>query len=80
MKRTVIQAHNEYTCDICNNPLNSEYELGSKSNAGNVFMDGCIQVEYSYSLVLSKNGKPVEHICRACLKSFLQTLADTCVR
>lgn len=78
MKTTVIQAHDEYTCDICNSPLSSEYELGSKSNAGDMYMEGSIKVDFSYSLVFSKYGKPVEHICKACLKAFFLRMADTC--
>ena len=51
MKTTVIQAHDKYTCDICGNAFSSDYALGSKSNAGNVYLEGCNQVDYSYSLV-----------------------------
>lgn len=77
MKTTVIQAHDEYTCDICGRPLSSEYGLGSKSNAGDMYMDGS-KVDYSYNLVFSKYGKPVEHICKDCLKSFFLEMADKC--
>lgn len=80
MKTTVIQAHDEYTCDICSSPLSSEYGLGSKSNAGDMYMDGSIKVDYSYNLVFSKYGKPVEHICKECLKAFFLRMADTCGR
>lgn len=80
MKTTVIQAHDEYTCDICGNAFSSDYALGSKSNAGNVYLEGCTQVDYSYSLVFSKYGKPVEHICKDCLKNFFLKMADTCGR
>lgn len=78
MKTTVIQAHDEYTCDICNKSFSSDYGLGSKSNAGDMYMEGSIKVDYSYNLVFSKYGKPVEHICKECLKAFFLRMADTC--
>lgn len=73
MKNIIVTE--EYSCDLCGKPMSSDYERGRMSEMGEAALEHGL-ASYSYSLMLSLHGRPVEHICRTCLKEFLTKLAE----
>jgi len=77
MKNTIVEVREEYVCDICGKAMrDATFELGPMANSGTMFID-CTEFTYSYSLVMSRHGKPVTHVCNGCLKAFFLKLGDS---
>ena len=63
----------EIVCDVCGKTINGS---SCKNRMGALYMNGGSIVNYSMRLTLSSQlSGDVEHICKDCLKEFLECLA-----
>lgn len=65
----------EIHCDICGNTIYGNHRL---CRSGHMFLQDCKEVNYTFDLKLNNfDGRDcMEHICKDCLKDFLERLAS----
>lgn len=69
---TQVIVTEQVVCDVCNSEIFGC--RGSLISAGQLFLDGCQQVNYGMNLCLNVHGRPVEHICADCMKKVLDAI------
>jgi len=70
----ILTIQEEIHCDICGKEIHGDHKT---EFAGNLYLTDGTPVQYGMNLTLSKySGKDsAEHICRDCLRDFLENLA-----